>query len=60
MIKITLFKLPPWRHWPLVFAALVALFLWWLGPTGLAIFWPLVLVALFAMGLWFLGLRSDA
>ena len=51
-------KLPPWRHWPLLFALAVALFLWWLGPIGLAIFWPLVLTALFTVALWILRLRD--
>ena len=53
-------RIPHWRHWPLAFAIAVALFLWWLGPAGLAIFWPLVLAALFAVGLWILGLRRNA
>jgi hypothetical protein len=44
----------------LLFAVGVALFLWWLGPSGLVIFWPLVLAALFAVGLWILELRSHA
>jgi len=44
----------------LLFAVAVAVFLWWLGPTGLAIFWPLALAALFAVGLWILGLRRNA
>jgi len=41
-----------------LFALAVALFPWWLGPIGLAIFWPLVLTALFAVALWILRLRD--
>jgi len=51
-------KLPPWCHGPLLPALAVALFSWWLEPTGLAIFWPLVLAALFAVALWVLRLRN--
>ena len=59
-MNINNIKLPRWRHSPLLFAVAVAVFLWWLGPTGLAVFWPLALAALFAVGLWILGLRRNA